>query len=124
VIVIDLDGLKRINDTEGHAKGDDFIRRAGNALRVAARREDVLARLGGDEFACLSVGCVPEHANAVLKRLSQSLQKASVPASLGYAMRDLAGSIGAAFQEADAAMYTHKRARKAGKPEKPVQTTG
>jgi len=123
VIVVDLDGLKRINDTEGHAKGDDLIRRASNALRAAARREDVLARLGGDEFACLSVGCVPEHANLVLKRLSQSLQKASVPASLGYAMRDLAGSIGAAFQEADQAMYTHKRARKAGTAEKSIQTS-
>lgn len=123
VIVIDLDGLKRINDTEGHAKGDDFIRRAGDALRVAARSDDVLARLGGDEFACLSVGCAPEHANAVLKRLSQSMQKASVPASLGYAMRDLAGSIVGAFQEADEAMYRHKRARKA-QPEKPAQTIG
>jgi diguanylate cyclase (GGDEF)-like protein len=130
VIVIDLDGLKKINDTEGHAKGDEFIRRAGNALKIAARREDILARLGGDEFACLSVGCVPEHANVVLKRLSHALQKASVPASLGYAMRDLAGSISSAFQEADQAMYTHKRARKAGrpdtvaKPEKPIQTIG
>jgi diguanylate cyclase (GGDEF)-like protein len=124
VIVIDLDGLKRINDTEGHAKGDEFIRRAGNALRSAARADDVLARLGGDEFACLSVGCAPEHANLVLKRLSQSMQKANVPASLGYAMRDLAGSIVGAFQEADQAMYKHKRARKAQKPEKPAQTTG
>jgi diguanylate cyclase (GGDEF)-like protein len=123
VIVIDLDGLKRINDTEGHARGDDFIRRAGTALRTAARRDDVLARLGGDEFACLSVGCVPEHATEILKRLSSALAKANVPASLGYAMRDLSGSIPAAFQEADQAMYRHKRARKA-KPEKPVQTTG
>lgn len=114
VMVIDLDGLKRINDTQGHAKGDDFIMRAGNALRLAARREDSLARLGGDEFAYLSIGCAPEHAGVVLKRLSQSLQKASVPASLGYAMRDLAGSIAGAFQEADEAMYRHKRARKAG----------
>ncbi|MGQ0587462.1 MAG: diguanylate cyclase [Gammaproteobacteria bacterium] len=119
VIVIDLDGLKRINDTEGHARGDDFIRRAANALKIAARREDVLARLGGDEFACLSVGCQPEHANAILKRLSQGLQKANVPASLGHAMRDLAGSIPGAFQEADEAMYKHKRARKAGRAETP-----
>jgi diguanylate cyclase (GGDEF)-like protein len=119
VIVIDLDGLKRINDTQGHAKGDDFIRRAGTALRTAARREDCLARLGGDEFAYLSINCPPEHAQVVLKRLSQALQKASVPASLGYAMRDLAGSIGAAFQEADQAMYAHKRARKA-EPQKTV----
>lgn len=124
VIVVDLDGLKRINDTEGHAKGDEFIRRAGNALRAAARSDDVLARLGGDEFACLSAGCAPEHANVVLKRLSQSLQKANVPASLGYAMRDLAGSITGAFQEADQAMYQHKRARKTQKPEKPAQTIG
>jgi diguanylate cyclase (GGDEF)-like protein len=119
VIVIDLDGLKRINDTLGHAKGDDFIRRASTALRTASRREDCLARLGGDEFAYLSINCPPEHAQIVLKRLSQALQKANVPASLGYAMRDLAGSIGAAFQEADQAMYAHKRARKAG-PQKTV----
>jgi diguanylate cyclase (GGDEF)-like protein len=124
VIVIDLDGLKRINDTEGHAKGDEFIRRAGNALRMAARRDDMLARLGGDEFACLSVGCVPEHANEILKRLSNALAKANVPASLGFGMRDLAGSIAAAFQEADQAMYTHKRARKATRTEKPAQTGG
>jgi diguanylate cyclase (GGDEF)-like protein len=119
VIVIDLDGLKHINDTEGHAKGDEFIRRASQALKGAARREDCLARLGGDEFACLSLNCPPEHAQVVLKRLSQALQKANVPASLGYAMRDLAGSIPAAFQEADQAMYRHKRARKA-EPRKTV----
>lgn len=124
VIVVDLDGLKKINDTEGHARGDDFIRRAGNALKVGARRDDILARLGGDEFACLAVGALPEHANEILKRLSAALNRASVPASLGYAMRDLAGSIAGAFQEADQAMYTHKRARKAAKAEKPLQTTG
>ncbi len=123
VIVIDLDGLKRINDTEGHARGDEFIRRAANALKLGARRDDVLARLGGDEFASLSVGCLPEHGTEILKRLSVALGKANVPASLGYAMRDLAGSISGAFQEADQAMYTHKRARKAGK-DKPLQTTG
>ena len=113
VIVIDLDGLKRINDPLGHAKGDEFIRRAASALKSAARREDYLARLGGDEFAYMSIDCPPEHAGIVLKRLSTALQKAAVPASLGYAMRDLAGSIGAAFHEADQAMYAHKRARKA-----------
>lgn len=113
VIVIDLDGLKRINDTEGHGKGDEFIRRAGTALKLGARRDEILARLGGDEFACLAVGCAPEHAGVVLKRLSQALEKAAVPASLGYAMRDLAGSLGGAFHEADQAMYRHKRHRKA-----------
>jgi diguanylate cyclase (GGDEF)-like protein len=124
VIVVDLDGLKKINDTEGHSRGDEFIRRAGTALKAGARRDDILARLGGDEFGCLAVGALPEHATEILKRLSMALNKANVPASLGYAMRDLAGSISAAFQEADQAMYTHKRARKAAKAEKPLQTTG
>ncbi|HUS24379.1 MAG TPA: GGDEF domain-containing protein [Candidatus Binatia bacterium] len=113
VIVIDLDGLKRINDTQGHAQGDALIKRAGNALRGAARRDDYLARLGGDEFAYLAVGCEPQHAHIVLSRLSHALEKAEVQASLGYAMRDLAGSLTAAFAEADHAMYQHKRARKA-----------
>lgn len=112
VIVIDLDGLKLVNDTQGHAKGDELIRRAGHALRSASRQEDCLARLGGDEFAYLSVGCAPEHAGVVLRRLAASLHASQVPASLGYAMRDLAGSLSAAFQEADKAMYEHKRARK------------
>lgn len=115
VIVIDLDGLKYINDTQGHAKGDELLRRAGNALRIAARREDFLARLGGDEFAYLAVGCGPEHADIVLKRLSSALASAQVMASLGYAMRDLAGSVDAAFKEADQSMYAHKRARKAAR---------
>src|SRR5207302_7936997 len=47
VIVVDLDGLKRINDTQGHAMGDAFIKKPALALKSAARQEDVLARLGG-----------------------------------------------------------------------------
>jgi diguanylate cyclase (GGDEF)-like protein len=113
VIVIDLDGLKRINDTLGHQQGDALIKRAANALKTASRREDVLARLGGDEFAYVSVGCQPEHASAVLRRLAQGLENSKVQASLGFAMRDLAGSLQAAFHEADQAMYIHKRERKA-----------
>ena len=115
VIVIDLDGLKHINDTLGHAKGDELLRRAAGALRVAARRDDFLARLGGDEFAYLSEGCGPEHADVVLKRLSGALQSAGVAASLGCALRDLAGSLTAAFQEADHSMYVNKRERKAAR---------
>lgn len=115
VIVIDLDGLKRINDTQGHAKGDELLRRAANALHIAARREDFLSRLGGDEFAYLAVGCGPEHAQVVAKRLTTALQGAGVSASLGYALRDLAGSLTAAFQEADQMMYAHKRERKAAR---------
>ncbi|HSW13628.1 MAG TPA: GGDEF domain-containing protein [Solimonas sp.] len=112
VVVIDLDGLKRVNDTEGHAAGDVLIRKAGQALQLAGRQEDLIARLGGDEFAYLSVDCQPQHAGIVMRRLTQSMERAGVEASLGSAMRDLCGSLQAAFKEADSAMYADKRQRK------------
>lgn len=113
VIVIDLDGLKRINDTEGHLAGDTLIRKAGQALQLAGRPDDLIARLGGDEFAYLAVDCLPQHADIVTRRLMQSMERNGTQASLGYAMRDLCGSLPAAFKEADSAMYVHKRQRKA-----------
>jgi diguanylate cyclase (GGDEF)-like protein len=115
VVAIDLDGLKQLNDTQGHAVGDALIRRAGRALESVGRRDDFVARLGGDEFAYLAVDCQPQHAEVVVARLQQALVRASVQASIGHAMRDLAGSLPQAFKEADAAMYADKRARKARK---------
>ncbi|MBI2382881.1 MAG: GGDEF domain-containing protein [Gammaproteobacteria bacterium] len=115
VVVIDMDGLKQVNDTQGHTEGDALIRRCAQALRGAARRDDVLARLGGDEFAYLAIGCEPQHAHIVVRRLSQAMTNASVQASIGYAMRDLNASLKGAFDEADQAMYADKRQRKAKK---------
>lgn len=112
VVVVDLDGLKRVNDTQGHAAGDVLIRKAAQALQLGGRQGDLIARLGGDEFAYLAVDCQPEHANIVMRRLIQSMERNGVQASLGYAMRDLCGSLVGAFDEADGAMYTDKRRRK------------
>ena len=53
IAVIDLDGLKRINDTLGHPEGDRAIRDAAEVIRASFRDSDVVARLGGDEFAVL-----------------------------------------------------------------------
>lgn len=115
IVMIDLDDLKKVNDSEGHDKGDELIIRAGQALRGMARQNDILARLGGDEFAYLAVGCLPDHAQTVLKRLAQALYNAKVQASLGHASRDLSGSLKATFKDADQAMYANKKTRKAHK---------
>jgi diguanylate cyclase (GGDEF)-like protein len=53
VIAVDLDGLKRVNDTYGHATGDDLLRETGRRLRSVVRDRDLVARLGGDEFVLL-----------------------------------------------------------------------
>ena len=57
VVAIDLDGLKSVNDTEGHGAGDQLIVRTAEALRGAARVPDTVARLGGDEFGVLAIEC-------------------------------------------------------------------
>ena len=53
MLVLDLDGFKYVNDTLGHAVGDELIARVARLLRGALRETDVLARLGGDEFAVI-----------------------------------------------------------------------
>lgn len=113
VVMIDLDDLKKVNDTQGHTQGDELIKRAAQALRSAASNGDVLARLGGDEFAYLAVGCQPEHAGVVVRRLAEAMVRHTVGASIGYAMRDINVNLQGAFDEADRSMYANKRARKA-----------
>lgn len=53
LVIIDLDGFKRINDTHGHMAGDAYLRQVARMLVGSVREEDVVARLGGDEFALL-----------------------------------------------------------------------
>jgi diguanylate cyclase (GGDEF)-like protein/PAS domain S-box-containing protein len=56
VIAVDLDGLKRVNDTYGHATGDALLRETARRLRSVVRDRDLVARLGGDEFVLLCAG--------------------------------------------------------------------
>jgi diguanylate cyclase (GGDEF)-like protein len=116
VFVIDLDGLKAINDREGHASGDAMLQRAAQALRGCVRRRDVVARLGGDEYAFLACEIVPEVAAAVEERLRKALQGVGVSASIGYALRSAHGTLPGAAEAADRLMYQDKRARKQGRP--------
>lgn len=117
VAVVDLDGLKALNDARGHAAGDDLLRRAGAALRAAGSAQDRVARYGGDEFAILTnnvaVGDLPEH----LAGFARSLAEHGVAASIGHAFTGPGErTVAEAFRLADAAMYDAKRARRAGPP--------
>lgn len=115
VAVIDLNGLKQLNDTHGHEAGDDLLRRTGEALRAAAGPSDRVARYGGDEFTVLTDGVGVADLPAHYARFTRTLADHGVSASLGYSPTgpgDL--TIAAAFRAADRNMYDDKRARRTG----------
>ncbi|OGQ97005.1 MAG: hypothetical protein A2284_12265 [Deltaproteobacteria bacterium RIFOXYA12_FULL_61_11] len=72
LLFIDIDGLKRINDTLGHEEGDRALVSAANVLKQTFRESDMMARMGGDEFAVLAVDAaeIPE---IVIKRLAEQI---------------------------------------------------
>ncbi|MGI9519337.1 MAG: sensor domain-containing diguanylate cyclase [Pirellulaceae bacterium] len=112
VFSIDVDGLKMINDTQGHASGDQHLVTIAHTLRKAARVSDVVARLGGDEFAILSMECETTGAQAMKRRISKMLATASCRASLGFAVRSPNMNLEESFQVADKLMYREKNERR------------
>jgi len=111
ILIVDLDEMKHVNDTEGHAAGDAYIVRAASATRESVRSLDVVARLGGDEFGILSVECDRAGAEALLKRIRTALHKANVKASIGIAIRNQSFGLDGAWENADRLMYQEKRSR-------------
>jgi diguanylate cyclase len=111
IFMMDVDGLKRKNDEEGHLAGDELLRRVAGAVRSVVREHDVAARLGGDEFAVLAVEVDDEQARALHGRLEAAFAAAGVALSIGTAHRDYHSGIIGAVDRADAAMYQHKAAR-------------
>ena len=111
VVIVDLDGLKRINDSEGHADGDGYLRAAADALRASVRSTDVVARLGGDEFAVLLRQCDAGTATDVVAKVEASLADRHVEASIGWSVANVGSGLSTAVAEADARMYAQKATR-------------
>jgi len=95
VIIVDLDNLKPVNDTLGHAEGDALLKRAARALREAFRAEDVIARLGGDEFGVILVDADKKALEGSIERLQKAIdqgkENGSTPKlsiSAGYAIAE------------------------------------
>lgn len=111
VLAIDLDELKSVNDTEGHAAGDLLIVRTAEALRVAAREPDTVARLGGDEFGILAIECDQAGVEVLVARVKRALVERGVKASIGAAVRVPLTGLQGACETADRLMYEAKRKR-------------
>jgi diguanylate cyclase (GGDEF)-like protein/PAS domain S-box-containing protein len=121
LIVADVDGLKFMNDTRGHALGDQLLRHAANVLSSVFRDGDILARIGGDEFAVLLPATQAITAENMLARvrerlLQQNSEHTDLPVklSLGMATAEKSGLV-TAFTLADQRMYADKAARKASR---------
>ena len=110
IVVVDLDGLKRVNDELGRAAGDELLQRASEAVRAASRSVDVVCRLGGDEFGVLAPETGPDGAGRLASRLRRELAEAGVEASIGVATTSDA-DLEHAWHLADSEMYLHKRRR-------------
>jgi two-component system, cell cycle response regulator len=116
LLLLDLDGLKAINDTRGHRAGDAALVQLGAEIRAEARSTDTCARWGGDEFAVLAPGTVEEAATAMAERIRARLTaQADVPGlavSIGVATLAppvAASTADALVRTADRALYEAKR---------------
>jgi diguanylate cyclase (GGDEF)-like protein len=112
ITIIDLDGLKQVNDTYGHGRGDELIRKTSQALRQATRKQDIIARIGGDEFAVLGIECNLLEGERLRQRIEECLKSQEIDASIGIAARHPSLGLVQAWEEADRAMYACKKIRK------------
>ena len=121
VLIMDLDGFKRVNDTLGHDRGDRLLQQVAARLVSVLREPDMIARLGGDEFAILPADAADlAAAAAVALKIQQTCQPAfavdgqsvRVSASIGIALFPEHGSsTGELLRRADAAMWECRRNR-------------
>lgn len=118
LLLIDLDGFKKVNDTLGHSVGDEALKEVASRLRYACREADMVARIGGDEFAVLAGQSFTTHS---IERLAQEITdivrqplfacgpSLALGASVGIAFMDTC-SASEIFNKADKALYAAKAA--------------
>ncbi|MDD1517248.1 GGDEF domain-containing protein [Bradyrhizobium sp. WBAH42] len=121
LIVLDVDRLKPINDSFGHAAGDEVLKAIVATLTRQVRASDVVGRLGGDEFALLLWNLSETDAKAKAAALEQAIdelsfvfrgQHVTAGASAGVALLGPQSAAARALEEADAAMYVRKAHRR------------
>ena len=115
ILLLDIDGLKRVNDSYGHAAGDEMLVGVAEAIRSATRSVDVSARIGGDEFCVLAPHQTASRATVLGERLAESIETlesadgAHVGVSIGVvACPEHSDDAERLLELADVAMYRAK----------------
>jgi len=121
LIFADIDGLKNINDTHGHAAGDQALVDAARLLRTTYRSADIIARLGGDEFTVFPLEAGHDSAEILLSRLTYNLNRENAAQGRPYVLSLSVGlgrfdpsqcqTVHQLLAEADRELYERKRER-------------
>ena len=111
LLILDLDGFKTLNDTKGHAAGDELLRWVGATLRQELRSADLVGRLGGDEFVVVLPRSTDDAARATADRLATALAPRT-PVSIGLAsLPDHGTDFHTLYHHADGELYAEKTRR-------------
>lgn len=111
--LVDLDNLKKINDSQGHKAGDRVLKRLAKSLLEHARKSDIVVRMGGDEFVVILWNCDLVNAQQIMEKQLTIVKKMGISFSFGVSEWKKKKTASEIFHEADARMYTMKK--KSGK---------
>lgn len=112
VVFADVDGLKAVNDRDGHAAGDERLRETVAAMRERLRSYDLLVRYGGDEFLCVLTDTGIAEAERTAASLREHVERRTGGTiSVGLAELTTGDSVDALVERADASLYAGRRAR-------------
>ena len=117
IVMGDIDGLKTVNDTHGHFKGDLCLKRIADILKEAFRKEDIISRWGGDEFITILPRTSSADAEKIVKRIQSLCKKGSIaeiPLSISFGIstkKSPKESANSVIKKAESRMYENKKNR-------------
>ena len=110
VASLDMNGLKKLNDTKGHMEGDKALTEIGRCLSENSDRNTIAYRIGGDEFALLFIRQSEEEAAETIRRIKESVAASGYSVSAGYVMKAADQNLEDTMQASDREMYKDKAA--------------
>jgi diguanylate cyclase (GGDEF)-like protein len=110
---IDVDGLKQVNDSQGHPAGDELLRRTGEALFAGVRDYDLVVRYGGDEFICAMPNVTEARARLRFEKIAATLASIDSEHSIAYGLTEAQPGDGLAdlIARADSDLLSHRSTR-------------